>query len=233
MSSNRDPLLSAQAYQCIKNAVVTCELDPGQHIVQADLAQRFQLGITPIREALRQLAQEGFVQPVPRLGYIVAPITAQDVLEIYEMRLILESAAVRLAALRAAPAALDEISQSAHFTYTFKDRQSYSDFLQRNAEFHHAIAAAAGNLRLAEQVGRTLDALNRVFHLGLDLRDSAEEMRSDHIALAQALLQRDADQAVRHIQSEIERSQVRVLEALRRGPTAALIANHHLLSPHA
>ena len=62
-------------------------LKPGQLIVQGDLAEKYNIGITPVREALRQLSQEGFVQAVPRLGYQVSQITNQDVEEIFEMRL--------------------------------------------------------------------------------------------------------------------------------------------------
>lgn len=211
-----EPSLASTAYQRIKTDIVECAFDPGQYIAQADLAARYKMGITPVREALRQLSQEGYVQSIPRLGYVVSHITAQDVQEIYEMRYLLETAAVRLAAQRAAPELLAQIHDSAQFTYTYKDRRSYTDFLNRNAAFHSTIARAAGNQRLAEQVSRILDELNRVFHLGLDIRDSAEEMKDDHVSLADALVNRQTELAVQLVQAEIERSQARVQEALRR-----------------
>ncbi len=74
----------------------------------------------------------------------------------------------------------------------YKDRQSYTNFLKLNAKFHISIAASTGNQRLAFQVSKTMDELTRVFHLGLDLRDSAEEMRQDHLDLIDALRKRDA-----------------------------------------
>lgn len=73
---------------------------------------------------------------------------------------------------------------------------------------------ASGNKRLADLIARLLDELLRVFHLGLDLRDSAEEMRDEHVALATALLERDPIRAEQLVQSQIARSQRRVLEAL-------------------
>ncbi|HPH96062.1 MAG TPA: GntR family transcriptional regulator [Anaerolineaceae bacterium] len=216
MKETREPSLASTAYQRIKTDIVECAFDPGQYIAQADLAARYKMGITPIREALRQLSQEGFVTSIPRLGYVVSHITAQDVQEIYEMRYLLETASVRLAAQRAAPELLAQIHDSAQFTYTYKDRRSYTEFLNRNAAFHSSIARAAGNQRLAEQVARILDELNRVFHLGLDIRDSADEMKQDHVALSEALRNRQAELAVQVVQAEIERSQARVQEALRR-----------------
>ncbi len=211
-------LLSEQTYQMIKSDIVTCSLEPGQQIVQADLASRYRVGLTPVREALRQLAQEGFVNPIPRLGYIVSVITADDVHEIYETRTILESAATRLAATRGTEAQLRQIAEAANFTYIYKDRQTYSVFLAQNKTFHLSIVQATENYRLTELVARVLDELTRIFHLGLDLRDSADEMRDDHLALAEAICKRDADHAVQLVQREIARSQERVLEALTHIP---------------
>jgi DNA-binding GntR family transcriptional regulator len=189
-------------------------LEPGQQVAQQQLAERYQLGMTPIREALQRLSQEGFVQAIPRFGYLVTPITFSDVHEIFELRAILETAAVRLAVARGTDKQLEGIAQTARFTYVFGDTESYDSFLVRNADFHRSLALVADNARLAAQISRLLDELTRVFHLGLDLRDSAEEMRDEHLALAQALCERDPDQAEKVVQSQIARSQQRVLEAL-------------------
>lgn len=206
--------LADKAYEVIKADIITCVLRPGQQIAQPRLAERYGMGLTPVREALQRLAQEGFVQAVPRFGYIVSPIAISDVYEIYELRSIAESAAARLAAVRGSQEDLRRIAEQADFTYRYRDRQSYTLFLTLNSEFHLAIAVASGNKRLADLIARLLDELLRVFHLGLDLRDSAEEMRDEHVALATALLERDPIRAEQLVQSQIARSQRRVLEAL-------------------
>ncbi|MCE1254403.1 MAG: GntR family transcriptional regulator [Anaerolineae bacterium] len=216
MIQNQKPSLSLQTYQLIKEDIVTCVLDPGQFIAQADLAERYKVGITPVREALRQLTQEGFVQPLPRLGYIVSPITSQDVQEIFELREIFETASVRLAAERGTNESLLELVNDSEFTYTYKDRHSYTRFLNQNAEFHILIASISGNNRLIVMESKIMDELNRVFHLGLDLRDSAEEMREDHVALANAIYKRDSQAAEKLARTEIIRSRERVMEAIKR-----------------
>jgi DNA-binding GntR family transcriptional regulator len=208
-------LLSSRAYFLIKEDIVNCSLEPGQFIAQINLAEKYKVGLTPVREALRQLAAEGFVQPVPRLGYIVSPVTTRDVEEMFEMRLMLEIASVRLAIARGTEIDLRNLIEEANFTYVYKDRQSYSSFLTRNKEFHIRIASISKNSRLVQQISKTMDELTRVFHLGLDIRDSAEEMREDHIALAESLLQRDTNLAERLIRSEILLSRERVMEALK------------------
>jgi len=208
--------LADKAYETLKANIITCVLEPGQQIVQAQLAETYQIGTTPIREALQRLALEGFVQPIPRFGYVVSPITFSDVREIYELRTIVESAAARLSAVRGSQERLEQILAGADFGYVYKDRHSYVEFLARNVDFHRSVAKAAGNQRLVDLVYKFLDELTRVFHLGLDLRDSAEEMRDEHLALAQALCSRDPDRAEQIVQSQIARSQNRVLEALIR-----------------
>jgi DNA-binding GntR family transcriptional regulator len=163
---------------------------------------------------LKRLEAEGFLQSVPRLGYLVNPISVSDIKEIYELRLVLEKAAARLAALRATPEQFEHLRQMAEFTYVYQDRQSYNEFLDFNTQLHTQIALAAGNQRLAEILQKLLENMVRIFHIGLELRDSAEEMRAEHRSLVQALADRDADTAEKLVEDQIARSQQRVLQML-------------------
>ncbi|MBM3129278.1 MAG: GntR family transcriptional regulator [Chloroflexi bacterium] len=232
--------LALHVYEKIRSDILTCALKPGQQVTQVQLVDKFQVGVTPVREALQRLAQEGLVQSIPRFGYIVSAITLADVCALYEFRKIIESAAVRLAAERASDGQLAQIAQAVNFTYTFGDRQSYTDFLAHNAEFHCAIARASGNPRLGALVYALNNELIRVFHLGLDVRDSAREMRDEHIALVNALKARDADRAERILQKQNAKSEERVKEALlRNGNLSAsniareILANRPRILPNA
>lgn len=209
--------LAQKAYEMIRTDIVTCVLAPGEQVAQPQLVDRYQLGNTPIREALQRLAREGFVEPLPRFGYVVTPVTLADVREMFELRAILEAAAVRLASGRSSDEQLMRVAETAEFTYVYHNRASYSEFLSRNEEFHRSVAVAAGNQRLVDAVSKVLGELTRVFHLGLDLRDSAEEMREEHVLLAQALRSREADRAAEVLSAQIARSLQRVTEALMRG----------------
>lgn len=207
--------LSQKAYERIRTEILTCALAPGQQLAQAQLSEKYGLSLTPVREALQRLAHEGLVQSYPRFGYIVSPVTEELVRTLYEYRAVLESAAVRLTVERASPAQLQQLAENARFKYVYKNHEEYIRFLERNAAFHNAIARLAGNSRLAEALAGLLDELTRIFHLGLDLRDSAEEMQAEHLALAEALLTRDPARAEQIVLEQISRSQQRVLEALR------------------
>lgn len=221
------PSLSDQMYEAIKSDIMACALMPGQQIVQNQLAEKYRAGLTPVREALQRLAQEGFVEAIPRFGYVVSPITLSDIRDLFEMRAFLEAAAARLAASRASDQELQAIAQLAVTTVLYQDGQALTDFV-RNAEFHRRLGAATGNLRLKSTLDRLLDELMRVFNLGLDLQESGEAWKEEHTALSEALLRRDAELAGRIAYEQIIHSQRRVLEALARSamlppsPQAAL-----------
>jgi DNA-binding GntR family transcriptional regulator len=206
--------LAHQAYTALKKDILTCELDPGSTIAQSQLVKRFDFGLTPVREALKRLEQEGYVQSIPRYGYLITPITLKDVEDLYDLRLILEQSAVRMAIQRASDEQLAQIQEKAGFTYQFKNRLSYLQFLEHNISFHVSIALASRNRKLAEMLATVLNEMTRIFNLGLDLRDSAEEMRNEHIVLAAAVSKRDIQQAEQVVHDQIVLSRQRVVEML-------------------
>ena len=213
-----DRSLSAQAYAEIKRDILTCRLAPGSRFAQAQLVERYTFGLTPIREALKRLEQEGFVVAIPRFGYRITPVTAADVADLYDLRLILETGALRLAVERATDDQTAGLQYLAAFRYTYGDPASYLDFLERNVQFHVQIALLSNNRKLAEMIGSVLNQMTRIFNLGLDLRDSAEEMQSDHSALAAAVARRDLPFALAQAEAEISTSRRRVLEMLATRP---------------
>jgi DNA-binding GntR family transcriptional regulator len=206
--------MAERAYRAIKEDIVTGVFRPGDLIKEADLAVHYHIGKTPVREALQGLQKEGLVDVIPRAGYIVSAVTTRDVQEVFQLRLILETAAAELAAKNATHEELRRLVDSADFQYTHGDRGSYKSFLTCNTEFHHMVALSSGNERLAQIVLRLLEDLERLFHFELDLRDSAEEMVEEHKALVAALVERDADKARGVMGAQIRRSRDRVLEAI-------------------
>lgn len=206
--------LAEKAYIAIKRDILTCQLFPGSQIAQSQLVERYEFGVTPIREALKRLENENYVQSIPRYGYIINPITIKDIEDIYGLRLILETSSVRLAIQRASDEELLRLQEGVDFTYRFKDRQTYLEFLQHNIDFHVAIAMASGNRKLAEMLRGVLNDMTQIFNLGLDLRDSALEMRHEHVALANALAARNLENAIEIITDQIQLSRQRVMEEI-------------------
>lgn len=208
--------LAEKAYRLLRADIITCVLRPGQQVAQSRLADRYRIGTTPIRDALHRLAREGLVQPVPRSGYIIAPVTLTDIQELFELRFLLESFAARMAATRGSKEDLQEIARLADVTYVYKDRESVLNHITLNADFHRAIAVAAGNQRIVDQLTTLLDELARLFYLAIDLKDQSEVMRQEHILLADAICHRDPERAGQIAGEMVAQAQQRTLEAVNR-----------------
>jgi len=213
------------AYAHFKQLILTGGLAPGEELREGTLTESSGFGRTPVREALRRLVQEGFVEVRPRQGYRVSVVTLANVRDLFEMRLLLEPAAAELAATRASQEELAALHDLAHESYVPGDPGSYERFLARNREFHVRVAQAAGNERLASTLRVLLEEMQRLFFLSLSRNEesTATELVHEHHELHDALLARDAAEARRIVIDQIEASRSRVMAGLLAGthPTAS------------
>src|SRR5690606_19002933 len=107
----RKPLLKDAAYESIKEQILREELAPGAFLSERKLAQALQIGLTPVRHALQRLADEGFLKISPRQGAYVTDMSVDEVLDIYEIRKVLESFVVSKISGRLSRAELDRLKQ--------------------------------------------------------------------------------------------------------------------------
>lgn len=185
------PSLTEEVYGRLRAEILSCELAPGRELSESELAERFSVSKTPVREALATLRSEGFVRTFPRRGYQVVPITFGDMNELFELRIILESGAAELACERITEGELDELKTLADVVYDRAEQPSLKRFIKANRDFHTAIAKASRNERLFQQIARTIDKLERFFYLGARLRDVSGETRSDHHEIVAVLKSRN------------------------------------------
>ena len=209
--------LSENAYQRLRHEILTCILQPGQVVSERELAKKFQVSKTPIREALAQTCYDGLMQRLPGRGYMVSQITVKDIRDLFDLRLILELAAAERAALNPPPNLLARLKDMANVSYALEDPESHVMFLKTNRDFHVTLAEAAANRRLSDQLGDLLNDMDRLFYLGLRLRDSSEEMVREHQEVVDALQNRDVEKVKRVIIQQINTSRDRILEAIMHG----------------
>ena len=183
--------LTERIYGLLRAEILSCDLEPGREISEAELAARFAVSKTPVREALATLRSEGLVRTFPRRGYQVVPITFGDMSELFDLRTVLEAGAAELACARITPAEIDQLNKLADCVYDRAERGSLKRFIQANRDFHSAIAKASGNERLYQISVRQIDELERFFYLGARLRDVSHETQSDHHAIVEVLKRRD------------------------------------------
>jgi DNA-binding GntR family transcriptional regulator len=216
---NQDPVpsLAEQAYLRLRQEILVCTLAPGQVVTERELAGRYEMSKTPIREALTQVCHDGLVQRLPGRGYMVAPITVKDLRDLFGMRLILETAAAERAAHDPSPAVVAELKMLSTISYDPQDPESHVQFLNGNRIFHLTLAHAAGNRRLTLALEGLLLELDRSFYLGLRLRDSSGEMRREHEEVVDALEAGDVEGLKNCIETQILTSRNRILEAIMQG----------------
>jgi DNA-binding GntR family transcriptional regulator len=209
--------LAEQAYVRLRHEILTCILSPGQVVSERELARRYEVSKTPIREALTQVCHDGLVQRLPGRGYMVAPITIKDVRDLFDLRLILEVAAAERAARHPSPVQIAVLREMSDVSYCLDDLESHVLFLKANRSFHLALAEAAENGRLVETLEGLMIEMDRLFHLGLRLRDSSEEMRQEHQEVVAALESGDVEGTRDAIVRQIMTSRDRILEAIMQG----------------
>ncbi|MEI4485771.1 GntR family transcriptional regulator [Frigidibacter sp. MR17.14] len=187
--------LTEQVYGQLRTEILTCALPPGTDLSEAELAARFDVSKTPVREALATLRQEGLIRTFPRRGYQVAMMTLSDIGELFDVRTILEAGIAELACTRITEPEIEKLAALADASYDPSARSSLGGFIDANRIFHMAIAHATGNARLEALLERQFDELERVFYLGATLRNVSEETANDHRDIVKVLAERNPARA--------------------------------------
>ena len=208
------PLLTERAYERIRRDIISCAITPGSEISEAQLCSHYKLGKAGVRVALTRLSHDGLVRAIPRRGYRVVPVTLQDIQDVFELRLMLEPAAARMAAGKVNTQQLRTHDEVCRAGYQPGDAKSTSRFLEANKAFHVAIAQATGNARLSAAIEHLLDEMTRLLHLGLGLRKGSQETLHEHKSLVKALARGDGETAERICREQIEASRNMVLSAI-------------------
>lgn len=205
---------TSRVHDLLKHEIMSCQIAPGEALYEGELAARLGVSKTPVREALSMLIQEGFVELRSRQGYRVTDLTLADIQEMFHLRLLLEPAAAELAAERASAEQLKELQMLADESYVHGREDTYSNFIVKNRLFHMKIAEASGSRRLAKIHKSLLEEMARLFYIGLELRDSADEQVAEHKELLDALLKGNHHLARDISARQIETSRKRIIEGL-------------------
>lgn len=180
-------------YAAVRTAISTGEFAPGEPLVELQLAARYGVSRTPVREALRRLEQDRLVERGAR-GLAVRRVDAQEVLEIYEARMVLEAAVARAAAERRSDVDL-AVLQSMIDADRRDAPAAGEERARRNHEFHAAVWAASRNRVLVDLLERLGMHLLRHPETTLAWPGRWEQALDQHQELVDALHRRDGDAA--------------------------------------
>jgi DNA-binding GntR family transcriptional regulator len=209
-------------YKHLKQEIITCKLRPGEMIFERSLMRRYGVSRTPVREALKTLIQEGLVESVPGTCYLVAPVTTKDVVELFDMRRILEEAAAIRAAARIKEEQLDELERLMGEPHSLDDEESLIRWYDTNTEFHVGIARVSGNDRLVQALRAVLEDISRVYLLDLQLHTHTAELVESHREILEALRGRDGRLAAELTMVDIDKSERLVQQLLGSSGSAGI-----------
>lgn len=183
-----------RAYDLIWEQITTLELAPGAPINEQKLAESLDMGTMPVREALKWLAHENLVDVTERHGIYVADVNTEDLQQLSEMRLSLESLSARLAAERALADDLVvlEALRKEQEALTAEEGRGLFDMDHR---FHQAVAKAAHNRYLAQTLDRLFGLSRRLWYLVLPHLETLSSSVEMHVNLVGAIESGDADRA--------------------------------------
>lgn len=198
-----------RAYEQIRRAIVEGRYQAGQRLVEKNLGEEFDVSRTPVREALRTLESEGLVVSLPNKGSVVRPLSEQDIYDIYDLRVRLESLAGEQAAHDPQPEQLalleaaNEDFAALLPTFNGNDLDSVRGIEAVNRRFHQGFIAMADSWRLTQLLARTVDAV-LVFQ-NFQSYEPEELKRSllFHQLIAQAIARRSPQRAGRLISEHI------------------------------
>jgi len=215
--------LSDQIYDELKRRMLTCELRPGERLIEKNLCDQLGVSRTSLREALNRLAAERLVTLKPNCGFRVTPITEESFRNVCELRRVVESQVAALAAQRANEREIEEILAAAPVDAEFHQPDANIIYCQANRAFHQAIAAAIDNLLLEETVLSALDKDQQPLYYGIDIEvcTTPEEVTTEHLAIAEAIANRNAEAARQRMWDHIGTKEERILEALKQRESVA------------
>ncbi|WIV49797.1 GntR family transcriptional regulator [Marivivens sp. LCG002] len=200
------------AYRRLLEDIGNGHLAPGARLRETELAERFGISRTPIREAIRQLEADGLVVHMPRQGATIRVLDYSEVMELYEMRAVLEGTAARLAARAASDLELDELETlNSELSQAADVRTAY----ELNRQFHMTLLDAAKNRYLIKSVNALQKTLLIIGTSTLAEADRAQQAVKEHAALLVALKARDGVRAEELMRAHIEAAHRVRLKALR------------------
>jgi DNA-binding GntR family transcriptional regulator len=212
-SSAQEHSLGERVYRLLKEDILAARVGKDELLLEQALADRYGVSKTPVREALRLLVHDGLLLVLPRKGYMVRPVGLQDVVEVFEMRRIIEPAICAEAARRRSPEQVILMRESIAIEADLADPSL--DEMEQSLKLHRLIAAGSGNTRAMAMVGSLLDEAARLPWLVPVLKPGPGRPGvGEHVGIVDAIETGDAETASRAMSEHLEATVARTMGGL-------------------
>jgi DNA-binding GntR family transcriptional regulator len=204
---------TARATRALRDLIMRGQLAPGRQLRQEELAVRFNISRSPLREALRSLEIEGFVRHAPNQGYFVVQLSAADLEQVYLMRRVLETELFR-SSRRATPADIGSLRELNAEVASAADAGSISGMLASNRSFHFTmfgLSALEMVLRHVERLWHLSESYRATY---LWLPETRNRIVAEHDAMIEAIVAGDRRLLIRLADQHRQASQESVLSLI-------------------
>jgi DNA-binding GntR family transcriptional regulator len=222
LESQQGASLIEVALHKMKHSIVRCELEPGSKLKVESLSKAYGLSSSPIREALNRLAQEGIVTASENRGFRVAPISADDLVDISRLRLLLETEALSDAIDNGDDIWEGNVLAAFHRLNVVEKRLCSGpvaldeDWSERHKAFHVALLSACRSPLILGLIDSLFDRAERYRRYSALHRQTERHKGNDHKKMMDAVLARDKELALGMLRQHIEHTKTSVLQALER-----------------
>jgi len=191
----RHQTLREKILETIREAILSGALKPGEKVAEPELAERFGISRTPIREAFRQLESEGYLTVIPRKGAVVAELSEREVEEFYAIKSVLEGYAARMAAEKLSDKELERLESINERLEQLAAQGDVKNFFKVHNEFHDLFIKAAGNEKLHELIGQLVRKFTRSRLTSLSIQGRMQISVEEHKKLIKAFKDHNGEQA--------------------------------------
>lgn len=206
------PTLTNQVMEVIRQDILLGKLTPGQKLVVADLKERYNVGASPIREALVQLSWKKYVKFAPQKGCWVAPVSIEELQDLFSANKVISRELLSRAITQGDEAWELNILTTYHKLSRLDptlDDTDLSEWEQRHSDFHTAILTSAHSPVMLDIYNDIYDQIKRYRHIWVSKTREVEDRYTDegeHEALMKAVLDRNVELAQKIMQTHFERA---------------------------
>lgn len=201
-------LLSKKVYRILKERIIKGDLAQGSRLFEAEIAKQLGVSRTPVREAIRELAANGFVEMSPNQGVVISNISIEDIQEVLQLRSVLEGLAAKLVATKITKEKIKELENFNKNMEKFISKDDILNFIKESEKFHGLILNICGNNRLI-RIRKNLDEqIYRYRSISLNIPGRLKHALEEHKKITEALKQGDLLKAEElskmHIENELK-----------------------------
>ena len=197
------PSIAETIFSSLRDDINNCHYESGQIITESEISKKFGVSKTPAREALGLLCQEGLLDKIPHKGYWVKSLSYTDIQHLFQFRIILETAAVKLAVQYASDDEIKQLKPLAETTLSKDEEDLYNKYNKLNIEFHVGIANLGKNPYISTNLESVLNKLRRALITDLKATD-VNTLLAAHSMILEAIKERNLDKAIACTAQQIE-----------------------------